>query len=259
MKGQELPLRNILIEIRFNGAKYHGYQVQKNALSITEVLQDTIEDLLHVREAIVGCSRTDSKVHANSYFFNMKTRLKIPLHKLVSIMNNGLPDDISVLSCREVPLDFHARYDCTGKEYIYKIYNSPTKDPFQAGLSLHYKPAIDEKLLNETAQVLVGTHDFTSFCSLGTKPGISMIKTVFYIEVYRENEFVFIKIKADGFLYNMVRIIVGTLIYVNEGRIDKDDVLPILMDKDRTRAGKTSEPQGLYLNAIFYDEIGELS
>ncbi|MEG2430002.1 MAG: tRNA pseudouridine(38-40) synthase TruA, partial [Oscillospiraceae bacterium] len=189
MNTNSLEIRNLLVEIQFNGAMYHGYQVQKNALSITEVVQDTIEDLLHVREAIVGCSRTDSGVHANSYFFNMKTALKIPIKKFVSIMNNALPNDICVLSCCEVPQDFHARYDCVGKEYIYKIYNSERKNPFEARLSLHYKPHIDENLLNESAQQLVGTHDFTSFCSLGVKPGISMTKTVEYIKVYRENDF----------------------------------------------------------------------
>lgn len=247
-----LPLRNLLIEISYNGAAYHGYQVQKNAISITKVVQDVIEDLLHIRENIYGCSRTDSKVHANSYFFNMKTKLKIPIHKLVSIMNNALPDDIAVLSCKEVPLDFHARYDAVAKEYIYKIYNSQQKDPFQAGLSLQYKEKIDEVMLNDAAQTFLGTHDFTSFCSLRHKAGISMVRTVESISVYREGDFVYLKIKADGFLYNMVRIIVGTLLYVNEGKIQKDSLLSIIDNKDRTTAGKTAEPQGLYLNTVFY-------
>lgn len=245
-------MRNLLVEIQYNGANYHGYQVQKNALTITEVIQDVIEDLLKVREAIVGCSRTDSKVHANSYFFNMKTELRIPPEKLMLIMNNALPDDIAVLSCREVPLDFHARYDCKGKEYIYKIYNVPMKDPFQCGLSLHHENHIDEEMLHNSAQAIVGTHDFTSFCSLNHKKGISMVKTVEYVKVYRENDFVYLKIKANGFLYNMVRIIVGTLLYINDGKLGADCIPEILEKKDRTAAGKTAPPQGLYLNYIEY-------
>ena len=245
-------MRNLLVEMKYNGARYHGYQVQKNAITITEVIQDTIEKLLHAREPIIGCSRTDAKVHANSYFFNMKTQFKIPTQKLVTIMNNALPDDMSVLSCKEVPLEFHARYLCKGKEYIYKIYNSPNKDPFQADLSLLHKFPIDEVLLHQTAQILVGTHDFTSFCSLGFKPGTPMIKTVEYIHIYREGDFVYMKIKADGFLYNMVRIIVGTLLYINDGKIKPESLLDIMESKDRTRAGKTAEPQGLYLNLIEY-------
>ncbi|MFZ2537277.1 MAG: tRNA pseudouridine(38-40) synthase TruA [Oscillospiraceae bacterium] len=245
-------MRNLLVELRYNGARYHGYQIQKNAITITEVVQDAIESLLHAREPIVGCSRTDSKVHANSYFFNMKTEFKIPTHKFVYIMNNALPSDICVLSCKEVPLDFHSRYDCKGKEYIYRIYNATIKDPFQADLALLHKTHIDEKLLNDAAQVLVGMHDFTSFCSLGFKPGTPMTKTVEYINIYREGDFVYIKIKADGFLYNMVRIIVGTLLSINDGKIKPESLIDIMEKKDRTVAGKTAEPQGLYLNFIEY-------
>lgn len=247
-------IRNLLVEIRYNGSKYHGYQVQKNAITITEVVQDTIEDLLGVREAIMGCSRTDSKVHANSYFFNMRTKLGIPCNKFVSIMNRALPDDILVLSCCEVPYEFHARYHCIAKEYIYKIYNTPEKDPFLSGLALHYKEPIDADLMNKAAQDLVGKHDFTSFCSLGHKPGIPMEKTVEYIEVVRNGDIVTLKIKADGFLYNMVRIIMGTLLYINEGKIPSDSLPSILEKRDRRAAGKTSEPYGLYLNAVFFDE-----
>lgn len=245
-------MRNLLVELRYNGARYHGYQIQKNAITITEVVQDAIQSLLHTREDIVGCSRTDSRVHANSYFFNMKTEFEIPTHKFMSIMNNALPCDICVLSCCEVPLDFHSRYDCKGKEYLYKIYNSEIKDPFQAELALLHKNPIDADSLNTAAQVLVGTHDFTSFCNLGFKPGSSMVRTVEYVNVYREGNFVYIKIKADGFLYNMVRIIVGTLLYVNDGKIKPESLIDIMEKKDRTAAGKTAQPQGLYLNLIEY-------
>lgn len=242
--------RNLLVEISYNGANYHGYQVQANAISITEVLQDTIEKLLKKRENIVGCSRTDTKVHANSYFFNMKTESTIPCERFLRVINNALPDDIIILSCKEVPLDFHARYDCNGKEYIYKIWNSPLRNPFLADLALHHKPHIDVEKLHKIAQQFVGMHDFTSFCAKGFKAGSSMVKTVYYIEVTREQDFVFIKIKANAFLYNMVRIIVGTLLEINDGKLATTDINGIIAQKDRTKAGKTAPPQGLYLNAI---------
>jgi len=246
-------MKNLLIEICYNGSKYHGYQVQINAITITEVLQDTLELVLKKRENIVGCSRTDSKVHANSYFFNMRTETKIPCDRFITVMNNALPDDIIILSCKEVDMDFHARYDCRGKEYIYKIWNNPLRNPFIYNTSLHHKIPIDAELLNKSAQVFVGTHDFTSFCSKGFKEGSSMVKTVEYIKVYRENDFVYMKIKANAFLYNMVRIIVGTLLYVSDGKFNFNELQDILESKDRTMAGKTAPPQGLYLNSIYYD------
>ncbi|WMJ23298.1 tRNA pseudouridine(38-40) synthase TruA [Paludicola sp. MB14-C6] len=246
-------MRNLLIEISYNGANYHGYQVQANAITITEVIQDTIEKILKKRENIVGCSRTDSKVHANSYYFNMKTESNIPCEKFITVINNALPDDIVILSCREVDMDFHARYNCIGKEYIYKIYNNPVRNPYLIDLALHHKKYIDVDALNKAAQVFVGTHDFTSFCSMGFKQGTSMIKTIEFIEVYRENDFINIKVKADAFLYNMVRIIVGTLLYVNDGKIKPEDLIHIIEAKDRTKAGKTAPPQGLYLNQVFFD------
>ena len=245
-------MRNFLVEIAYNGARYHGYQVQKNALTITEVLQNAIEATLHKREPIVGCSRTDAGVHANSYFFNMKTELPIPMDKFVLVMNGKLPPDIVVLSCKEVPLDFHARYDCRGKEYIYRIYNCPVKDPFQSDFAMHYQRPIDEKKLDRLSQTLVGTHDFSAFCTIGRAKEGSMVRTVEYIHWYREGDVVSMKIRADGFLYNMVRIIVGTMIYINEGRIGEDRLPLILESKDRKLAGKTAPPQGLYLNHIDY-------
>lgn len=245
-------MRNLLVEICYNGKNYHGYQVQKNAMSVTEALQNAIEEVLYKREEIVGCSRTDSGVHANSYFFHMKTENPIPAEKFAIVLNRKLPLDIGVLSCQEVPLDFHARYDCKAKEYIYKIFNTSVKDPFQAGLSLFYPRKIDIEKLNLAAQALVGTHDFSAFCNIRRAKEGSKIRTIEYVNLVRENDFVIFRIKADGFLYNMVRIIVGTLLYINEGRIAPDAIGGILSGKDRKKAGKTASPEGLYLNKVDY-------
>ncbi|MEG0570791.1 MAG: tRNA pseudouridine(38-40) synthase TruA [Oscillospiraceae bacterium] len=244
-------MKNLLFEISYNGAMYHGYQVQTNALTITEVVQNAVEKVTKHRDGIVGCSRTDSGVHANSYYFNMKTQTQIPVEKLVYLLNNALPNDIIILNCKEVSLDFHARYDCKSKEYLYKIYNAKKRNPFLSQLALQYQKPIDVEMLNIAAQDLVGTHDFKSFSSTSKKEK-KTIRTVQSISVFRQDDMVFFKIKGDGFLYNMVRIIVGTLLYMNESKIPINAFPQILEQKDRTKAGKTAPACGLYLNSLEY-------
>ena len=173
-----MSMKNLLVEVSYRGTAYHGFQFQKNALSIAEVLQDKIEQVLRKREPIVGCSRTDAGVHANSCFFHMKTDVPFPTEKFPEVLNRVLPPDIVVLSCKEVSLDFHARYSCKGKEYWYRIWNHPVKDPFLSDLALFYKKPIDVELLNREALPLIGTHDFTSFCNPNHKEGMSTIRTV---------------------------------------------------------------------------------
>ncbi len=263
-------MRNLLVEMAFNGSRYHGFQVQKNAYTVTEAVQDAIERVFGRREPIVGCSRTDTGVHANQYFFHMKTELAITPEHFVRTMNDHLPADIVFKSCREVPLSFHARYGCVAKEYVYLIDNGPIRDPFRGDLALYYRRPLDEGFLEEAAQCLTGRHDFSAFCSRGGKAGPNVlstpdalespekqkktanIRTVEYIRLAREGETVRLSIKADGYLYNMVRIIVGTLLYVGEGKISAASLPQILAATDRARAGKKSPAQGLYLNRVWY-------
>lgn len=245
-------MKNLLVEVSYRGTAYHGFQFQKNALSIAEVLQDKIEQVLRKREPIVGCSRTDAGVHANSCFFHMKTDVPFPTEKFPEVLNRVLPSDIVVLSCKEVPLDFHARYSCKGKEYWYRVWNHPVKDPFLSDLALFHKKPIDVELLNREALPLIGTHDFTSFCNPNHKKGMSTIRTVDRICLTREGDMVTMAIHADGFLYNMVRIIMGTLLEINDGMLPQNSVLSILEAKDRSRAGRTAPPHGLYLNRVDY-------
>lgn len=245
-------MKNLLVEVSYRGTAYHGFQFQKNALSIAEVIQDKIEQVLRKREPIVGCSRTDAGVHANSCFFHMKTDVPFPTEKFPEVLNRILPSDIVILSCKEVPLDFHARYSCKGKEYLYRIWNHPVKDPFLSDLALFHKKPIDVELLNKEALPLIGTHDFTSFCNPNHKEGMSTIRTIDRICLTREGNMVTMAIHADGFLYNMVRIIIGTLLEINDGMLPQNSVLPILEAKDRARAGRTAPPHGLYLNRVDY-------
>lgn len=244
-------MRNLLFQISYNGANYHGYQVQNNAVTVSQTLQDGIEAVLKVREPITGCSRTDSRVHANCYYFNMKTEKKIPADKFVIALNNVLPPDIAVHSCREVPMDFHARYSCIGKEYLYKIWNSPVKNPFLEGLAYHHRYPLDEALLNKAAQEFVGTFDFRSFCAAGGKE-MDTVRTIFSCGVQREGELVTFRVSGSGFLYHMVRIMVGTLLKVQEKNLPEGSIRQIILGCDRSLAGDTAKPEGLYLNRVSY-------
>lgn len=244
-------MRNLLFEISYRGTAYCGYQVQKNGVSVAQVLQDAIERVFPRREPIVGCSRTDSGVHANQYFFHMHTDSGIPCERAVFALNRYLPEDIAVFSCREVSRDFHARYDCAGKEYLYKIWNMPYKHPFEADLSYHYPYRMRVEKMAAAAQDFLGTHDFRAFCGAGADAE-STVRTITDISVCRDGGHVLIRVAGDGFLYHMVRIMVGTLLYVNYGMPDTESVADIIDSRDRTRAGHTVPAHGLYLNKVFY-------
>lgn len=243
--------RNLLVEISYNGARYHGFQVQKNALAVEQVLQDAIERILGVREDIIGCSRTDTGVHANSYFFSMLTSNPISCERFIHAMNAHLPHDIAVISCKEVSLDFHARYHAKEKEYVYKILNSSIKNPFMHELLYQYKYPIDVDKLNRAAQAFVGTHDFSAFCTKDKKER-STTRTIFEAKVYKEGDMVYFKVRGNGFLYNMVRIMVGTLIKVAQGKISENEIPLIIESLDRKKAGVTAPASGLYLNKVIY-------
>ncbi|MBQ8783878.1 MAG: tRNA pseudouridine(38-40) synthase TruA [Clostridia bacterium] len=244
-------MRNLLVTIAYDGTDYHGWQVQPNGITVQQAVQDAIEKILGKRENIVGCSRTDSGVHANNFCFNMRTESPIDPFRFVGAMNAVLPDDIAVKECVKVPMEFHARYDCKGKEYIYKIWNSPQRNPFLQDRYLHYKKPLDAELLNKAAQAFVGKHDFSAFCASKTTVE-DFVRTVEYAAVTQNDEEVCFTVKADGFLYNMVRIMVGTLLEVAEGRISADSIGKIINSLDRNQAGRTAPAHGLYLNKVFY-------
>ena len=155
--------RNLLLKIQYDGSAYHGWQVQENARSVQGVFQEALKQVLHTQPDIKACSRTDTGVHAREFCLSMKLSHNIPPERLLGALNHFLPPDIAVLSCEEVPLDFHARYSCCGKRYVYEIWNDPIRSPFLHGRALHYYHHIDEKKLNEAAQHFLGAHDFTSF------------------------------------------------------------------------------------------------
>lgn len=245
-------MRNILLCLQFRGTNYHGYQVQKNALAVATPIQDAIEAVIGKREDIKGCSRTDSGVHAREYVLNFQTEREIPCRGLKIALNQRLPDDIVVTRCEEVPLSFHARYSARGKEYIYQINNGAQRDPFGVDLSYFYPYPLDEEMLGREAQDFVGTHDFKAFCSAGSDIE-DTVRTVTYAAVERKGDMLYFTVRGDGFLYNMVRIMVGTLLRIAQGKIGQGEIPAIIASKDRGRAGLTAPAHGLYLNRVFYD------
>lgn len=251
-------MRNLLITIAFDGTRYHGFQVQKNALSICEVFQNAVERVLRARPDVKGCSRTDSGVHANMYCLSMRTESAIPPDKLLLALGSYLPQDIAVRDIREVPPDFHARYSCTGKEYLYKLLNSHVRDPFAPRLSYRWGFPVDAGLLHREAQAFVGTHDFAAFQSAGSDI-VETVRTIHAFSVERLGEYVHFTVRGDGFLYNMVRIMVGTLIFVASGRIAPGTIPGIIASRDRSRAGKTMPAQGLFLNRVFYPDTASIT
>ncbi len=251
MKGNEM--RNLKVCIAYNGAAYHGFQRQNNAVTVQQTVEEKMSKLLGQPVTINGCSRTDTGVHARQFYFNSKISNSIPCDGFVKGMNSLLPDDIAVLSCEDADEDFHARFCSKGKEYVYIVSNTPQRDVFSRNLVLHYPAALDERVMDKAAKLFIGEHDFAAFCKAEAKEHLkSTVRTVYDFNVARDGDKIIFTVSGNGFLHNMVRIMVGTLIYINEGKRTEDDILRSLETGDRETAGKTIPPEGLYLNKVFY-------
>ena len=248
-----IDLRNLLLTLCYDGRRFHGWQIQQNAYTVQEALQTALSQIIGDGFDVKGCSRTDSGVHANMYCVSLKTAHPIPCVRLKAALNRWLPLSVAVTDCVEVGADFHARYSCKSKEYIYKIWNSEVRSPFLEGYALHYRYPLDAALLNEAAQAYVGRHDFTSFCTLDNREQGDMTREVKLFSVTRDGDMVTMRVEADGFLYKMVRIMVGTLLRIAQGKIPPDGIPAILEKKDRKYAGPTAQACGLYLNRVYYE------
>lgn len=243
-----------LLTIKYDGSNYCGWQVQPNGVSVQAVVGDALAAVFGgERCAVTGCSRTDAGVHANMFCLHFDSDSVIENNKLVLAVNAHLPNDIAAIYCQNVPDDFHARYSAKAKNYIYKIHNSGVRDPFLYKYSLTVNKHIDESVLDNACKAFLGTHDFSGFCSAGSSV-TDTVRTVYECSVKRCGDEVLFSITADGFLYNMVRIIVGTLLDIVYGKINADDLPDIIKSTDRNRAGATAKPHGLYLNKVFYNQ-----
>lgn len=244
-------MRNVLLTLKYDGTNYHGWQIQENAVTVQQALADAIEKITKQKIMPNGCSRTDSGVHANMFCCNFKSDLVIPDKEIVRALNGNLPFDIAVTDCVTVEEDFHARFDCKSKEYIYQIVASHIRNPFYENYALHYKYPLDIDAMNEAAKELIGKHDFAAFCSVGSSVQ-STEREIFNAGFTKDNDIVRFAIEGDGFLYNMVRIIVGTMLYVSQGKLKKEDIGRIILSKKRENAGPTSPAKGLFLNKVIY-------
>ncbi len=245
-------MRNLLFKIAFDGSAFHGWQQQDNAVSVQGELKKAWERLTGESPNIIGCSRTDAGVHANEYYFNVRTDSTIPVGSFpVALASAKLPKEISIYSCKEVDFDFNARFDCEKKEYEYVFENTAVASPFMFKRSLNYKYKMNVELMDVAAKYFVGTFDFSSFCAADAQVN-SKVRTIYSAEVVRDGDFVKFRVCGNGFLYNMVRIMAGTLLYVNMGKIHADDIPEIINKKDRKAAGVTAIPDGLYLNKVYY-------
>lgn len=241
-------MQKYLCHICFDGRLYHGWQVQKDAVTVMEVFNDAINSIAGNKIDIKGCSRTDSGVSAKDYGVSFVLDETIPCEGLKRALNATLPNSILVKKIEFVPTSFHARYSSFGKRYVYTVLNFEDRDPFMDGMCYVYnKKKLDEKKLNNIAQQFVGRHDFSSFQNVGTNVS-DTVREIYEFNVRRENDFVYFSVSGNGFLYNMVRIMVGTLI---EG---KENISEILESKDRKLAGFTAPACGLCLDKVFYEK-----
>lgn len=242
----------LLVKLKFNGSGFVGWQAQQNGLSVQQCVDSAVQKIFGAHADITGCSRTDSKVHANEYCLCFTPPRQMELRRIAGALNAALPDSIAVFDVRPVAADFHPRYDAAAKEYVYKIYDGRAPNPFLNGLAYHYYKKLDVKLLNLAADRFVGKKDFRAFMAQGSKI-TDTVRQIYYCNVKRQDDTVNITVCANGFLYKMVRIIVGTLLGVNDRKFEISDIDKIILSKDRSKAGKTAPPYGLYLNRVFYD------
>lgn len=246
-------MKNYLFKIKYDGSVFHGWQIQPNGVTVQQAVKDAVKRIFSQDVTVNGCSRTDAGVHANEFCFNCKIETDMPSQRIITALNAVLPEETVIFDCKEVPMEFHARFDCKGKEYVYLIDNSPYGDPFLSKRAYHYKYELDERLLDNEAKSFIGKHDFASFCASGSSVE-NTEREIFSFDVVRNSDKVEFRVRGDGFLYNMVRIMVGTLLDINRGKIPEGSIPGIIASRDRKNAGVTAPSEGLYLNKVFYEE-----
>jgi len=244
-------MRNIKLTVEYDGTGYHGWQSQENAVTVQDVLTDAILKLTGERVSIIGASRTDTGVHALGQVCNFFTSSPIPADKFAYALNTILPEDIVIRGSEEVTPDFHARYSAKGKMYRYLYFNSPFPSALERNRAYHVFYPLDEAAMDRAAAHFLGTHDFTAFCATGGSTKTT-VRTITKASVARKGELIEFTVAGNGFLYNMVRIMAGTLAEVGFGKIMPDEIPDIIKNGDRKLAGRTAPAHGLYLVEIYY-------
>ena len=245
-------MKRYRLKVAYDGTNYCGWQVQPNEVTIEGVLNETLSDLLNEDIEVVGASRTDSGVHSDGNYCIFDTETHIPAPKIAYALNQRLPEDISIVKSDEVDEDWHPRYQNSMKTYQYTIINRDMPDPVRRLYTYFTYSKLDVDKMKEAAGFLVGEHDFAAFCSTGSQVE-NTVRTIESLEVTQNGDEIAIIAKGNGFLYNMVRIIAGTLLEVGEGKLEPSDMEDIIASKDRGRAGKTAVARGLRLVEIKYE------
>ena len=246
-------MRRIKLTVAYDGTAYCGWQVQPNGITIEEVLNRKLKELTGEDIRVIGASRTDSGVHALGNVAVFDTESTIPPERIANALNQRLPEDIVILASEQVPDDWHPRYQpVITKTYEYHIYNAPVPNPLKRRTTTFVSFSLDLEKMREGAAYLVGEHDFTSFCNIRTNTS-DTVRTIHELQIDRVGEEIILRITGNGFLYNMVRIIAGTLIRVGRGFYEPERVGQILEARKRTEAGVTAPAEGLVLVSICYD------
>ena len=246
---------NYFAKIKYLGTSFHGFQVQPELRTVQSELSEGLSKVFGEVPRVTGCSRTDAGVHANEFCIKIESALAtVPPDKLPIAVARFLPPDLSLYYAEECAADFHPRYDVVSKEYLYKIKNERVYDPFYYGRAWFLPKQIDDEhigLMQKAADLIVGKKDFSAFMSPGSDV-TDTVRNVFYVKIDKYGSDIDIRICADGFLYNMVRIIVGTLIEVAYDRLNPEEITEVIESCDRRNAGMTAPPEGLYLNKVTY-------
>lgn len=245
-------MKNIALRLCYDGSRYHGWQVQKNAITVAQTMEEALAKVCGERVKLTGCGRTDAGVHALRYCANFHSDCTVPVDRMPLAVNSRLPDDIAVVDAVEAPDDFNAIGSCVKKEYVYKILNSRIPDPFLADRVCFYPQRLDISLMQAAARAFEGTHDFKAVRSEGTQTKTT-VRTVYWCRAEKDGDLITVSICANGFLYNMCRAMVGTMVYASYGKLIPEEIPALLEKRDRRLTGPTMPPQGLYLNRVWYD------
>ena len=244
-------MNHIALRLGYDGAAYHGWQRQKNAATVQETLENALSRLYKQKITTIGCGRTDAGVHARKYLANFRTEGSIPTERLPLALNALLPPDIAVTGACPVDESFHAVFSCTRKEYTYYIRSGGYRDPFERQRTWFRPEKLDVEVMRRAAEGFLGTHDFAAVRSVGTNVKTT-VRTVYDFEIREEGNLISLRIAASGFLYNMARAMVGTVVYASLGKLRPEDIPAILDAGDRCLAGPTVPPQGLYMTDVRY-------
>lgn len=246
-------MRNLAVFLIYEGTAYHGWQIQQGLPTVQETLAKAVADVVGGPVHVAGCGRTDAGVHARCYCANFRTESRIPVDRLPYALNTHLPPDIVVTGAREVSEDFNAVGSCVKKEYTYMIYNSRVRDPFYVNRAWFYPGTWTNTLWRRPPPSLWGPTTLPPSGSVGTDVK-STVRTVYTYDVWREAERIYLRVSANGFLYNMARAMAGTVVYAAEGKIAPKDIGAILDSGNRTAAGPTVPAGGLYMTGVWYDK-----